>query len=299
MVGHTDGPSVDQSKPKIHVYVKMDGTLIIILKTNKDDSHQIIGRQGSFTMLLPGDEDYIKHGRKTTMAPGSNDFAITLVLRLMHPQKGTSAAAEVMSGATVLTTPNQVSDWENLADSKILTCRTIMGPVPKDRSVRQILEQNPGLLIPAIRGGSHFSPGDIITSSAGSEMLSIEPSVLMGSVKGSSAAGGAVAIYLSHNYVTILERSTVVGGTVRFIFRCGKAQAEHHTHAVVVVKSEHHSVSYQHNSLARVEGTYPVPRSTPNVGRARPVCKAPQTGLVHHRQVHRVHDSINARCKPV
>ena len=41
MVGHTDGPSVDQSKPKIHVYVKMDGTLIVILKTNKDDSHQI------------------------------------------------------------------------------------------------------------------------------------------------------------------------------------------------------------------------------------------------------------------
>ena len=115
MVGHTDGSSVDQSKPKIHVYVKMDGILIIILKTNKDDSHQIIGRQGSFTMLLPGDEDYIKHGRTTTMAPGSTDFAITLVLRLMHPQKGTNAAAEVMSCATVLTTPNRVSDWDDLA----------------------------------------------------------------------------------------------------------------------------------------------------------------------------------------
>ena len=53
---HTDGPSVDQSKPKIHVYVKMDGTLIIVVKTNKDDIHQITGKQGSFTMLLPGDE---------------------------------------------------------------------------------------------------------------------------------------------------------------------------------------------------------------------------------------------------
>jgi hypothetical protein len=222
MVGHTDGSSVDQSKPKIHVYVKMDGILIIILKTNKDDSHQIIGRQGSFTMLLPGDEDYIKHGRTTTMAPGSTDFAITLVLRLMHPQKGTSAASEVMSCATVLTTPNRVSDWDDLAASKILTCRTIMGAVPMDRSVEQILDQNPGLLIPAIQGGSHFSPGDIITSSAGSEMLSIEPSVLMGSVKGSNAAGGAVAIYLNHNYVTILERSAIVGGTVRFIFDAGR-----------------------------------------------------------------------------
>ena len=222
MVGHTDGPSVDQSMPKIHVYVKMDGTLIIILKTNKEDSHQIIGRQGSFTMLLPGDEEYIKHGRTTTMAPGSTDFAITLVLRLMHPQKGTNAAADVMSGATVLTTPNRVSDWENLAESKILTCRTIMGQVPWDRSIRQILEQNPGLLIPATQDCSHFSPGDIITSSAGSEMLSLEPSVLMGSVKGSSAAGGAVAIYLNHDYVTILERSTVAGGTVRFIFDAGR-----------------------------------------------------------------------------
>ena len=115
------------------------------------------------------------------MAPGLTDFAITLVLRLMHPQKGTSAAAEVMSGATSLSTPNRVSDWSNLAASKILTCRTIMGRVPKDRSVEQILEQNPGLLIPAIQGSSHFSPGDIVTSSAGSEMLNIEPSVLMGS----------------------------------------------------------------------------------------------------------------------
>ena len=53
-------------------------------------------------------------------------------------------------------------------------------------------------------------------------MLSIEPSVLMGSVNGSNAAGGAVAIYLNHNYVTILERSTIVGGTVRFVFDAGR-----------------------------------------------------------------------------
>ena len=82
--------------------------------------------------------------------------------------------------------------------------------------------QLPGLLIPAIQGSSHLSPGDIVTSSAGSEMLSIEPSVLMGSVKGSNAAGGAVAIYLSHNYVTVLERSTSIGGTIRFIFDAGR-----------------------------------------------------------------------------
>jgi hypothetical protein len=106
----------------------MDGTLIIVLKTNKDDTHQITGKQGSFTMLLPGDEEYTKHRRATTMAPGS----ITLVLRMMHPHKGTNAAAEVMSGATSLTTPNQVSDWSNLAASKILTCRTIMGAVPRE-----------------------------------------------------------------------------------------------------------------------------------------------------------------------
>ena len=47
---HTDGPSVDQSKPKVHVYVKMDGALVIVLKTNKDDIHQITGEQGSFTI---------------------------------------------------------------------------------------------------------------------------------------------------------------------------------------------------------------------------------------------------------
>ena len=105
------------------------------------------------------------------MAPGSTDFAITLVLRMMHPHKGTNAAAEVMSGATSLTTPNQVSDWSNLAASKIFTCRTIMGAVPRDRSIDQILEQNPGLLIPAIQGSRHLSPRDIVTSSAGSEMV--------------------------------------------------------------------------------------------------------------------------------
>ena len=97
-----------------------------------------------------------------------------------------------------------------------------MGRVPKDRSVELTLEQNPGLLIPAIQGSSHLSPGDIVTSSAGSEMLSIEPSMLMGSVKGFNAAGGAVAIYLNHNYVTILERGTGVGSTVRFIFVAGR-----------------------------------------------------------------------------
>ena len=92
----------------------------------------------------------------------------------------------------------------------------------RDRSVDQILEQNPGLPIPAIQGSSHLSPGNIVTSSAGSEMLSIEPSVLMGSVKGSNAAGGAVAIYLSHNYVTIRECSTSIGGAIRFIFNAGR-----------------------------------------------------------------------------
>ena len=44
METHTDGPSVDQGKPKIHIYVEMDGTLIIVLKTYKDDSHQTIGK---------------------------------------------------------------------------------------------------------------------------------------------------------------------------------------------------------------------------------------------------------------
>ena len=44
---HTDGPSVDQSKPKIHIYVKMDGTLIIVLKTNKDDSHRSLVSKGA------------------------------------------------------------------------------------------------------------------------------------------------------------------------------------------------------------------------------------------------------------
>ena len=53
-------------------------------------------------------------------------------------------------------------------------------------------------------------------------MLSIEPSVLMGSLKGSNAAGGAVAIYLNHNYATILERGTGVGSTVRFVFDAGR-----------------------------------------------------------------------------
>ena len=203
----------------------MDGTLVIILKTNKDDVHQIIGRQGSFTMLLPGDEKYIKHGRTTSMTPSSDDLAITLVIRLMHSQKGTSAAPAVMSGSTCLTTPNRVSDWGNLAASKILTCRTVMGEVTKDRSIWLILEQNPGLLISATHDSGHFSPGDIIASSAGSEMLSIEPSVLTGSIKGSTAAGGAVAIYLNHDYVTIFQCDTSgssAGGTVKFIFDAGR-----------------------------------------------------------------------------
>ena len=53
-------------------------------------------------------------------------------------------------------------------------------------------------------------------------MLSIEPLVLMGSVKGSNAAGGAVAIYLNHDYVTVLERSTSAGGMIWFIFGAGQ-----------------------------------------------------------------------------
>ena len=214
MGGHTDGASVDQNMPKIHVYVKMDGTLVIILKTNKDDVHQIIGKQGS-TMLLPGGEGYIKHGRATAMTPGSDEFTITLVIRLMHLQKGTNAVPAVMSGSTCLTTPNRASDWGGLAAPKILTCRTIMGEVIKDRSTWLILEQNPGLLISATYDSRHSSPGGIATSSAGPGVLSIEPSVLMGSVKGSIAAGGAVAIYLNHDYVTILQRDTSAYGTVK------------------------------------------------------------------------------------
>ena len=92
----------------------------------------------------------------------------------------------------------------------------------KDQSTWLILEQSPGLVISATYDSGHFSPGDIVTSSAGSEMLSIEPSVLMGSVKGSIAAGGAVAIYLNHDYVTILQRDTTAGGTIKFIFDAGR-----------------------------------------------------------------------------
>ena len=139
---------------------------------------------------------------------------------MMHPQKGTNAAAAIMSGTTNLATPNRVSDWGNLAASSILTCRTIMRRVPKDRSVKRILEQNSCRTanLCHIQDSSHFSPGDIATSSAGSEMLSIDPSGLMGSGKGSNAAVGAVAIYLNHDYVTVLERSTSAGGKARSVF---------------------------------------------------------------------------------
>ena len=40
----------------------------------------------------------------------------------------------------------------------------------------------------------------------------------MGSIKGPIAAAGAVAIYLNHDYVTVLEHSTSAGGRIRFIF---------------------------------------------------------------------------------
>ena len=44
----------------------------------------------------------------------------------------------------------------------------------------------------------------------------------MDSGRGFSAAGGAVAIYLNHDYVTVLERSTSSGGKIRCIFVVGR-----------------------------------------------------------------------------
>ena len=55
-----------------------------------------------------------------------------------------------------------------------------------------------------------------------SEMLSLEPNLSIGAVKGSKLAGGAVAIYLSPEYVTILQYDISVGGKVRIIFDAGR-----------------------------------------------------------------------------
>ena len=67
------------------------------------------------------------------------DFAITMAIRLTCPTKETTAALEIMSGEIKLTTDNQVTDLTDLASSKILTCRTIMGRVMFDTSIRKIL----------------------------------------------------------------------------------------------------------------------------------------------------------------
>ena len=58
-----------------------------------------------------------------------------------------------------------------------------------------------------------------------SEMLSLEPNLSMGAVKGSQRAEGAVAVYLSPGYVTIVNYDISVGGKVRFIFDAGRRKA--------------------------------------------------------------------------
>ena len=227
---HVDGLSVNQSKPIIHVKVRMDGTLVLVQHDkvhSKDgkmvyDSQQVTGSQGTVTLMLPHNEDYIKHGRTNKM--GKSDFAITMVIRLMCPTKGTTAAPEIMSGEIKLTTDNQVTDWTDLSASKILTCRTIMGTVMFDRSIKKILAKNPGVLL-RNNDKEFLNPGDIVLNTKASEMLSLEPNLSMGAVKGSQRAEGAVAVYLSPGYVTIVNYDISVGGKVRFIFDAGRRKA--------------------------------------------------------------------------
>jgi hypothetical protein len=230
MSTHVDGLSVDQSKPIVHVKVRMDGTLVLVQhdkvhsKCGKlvNDSQKVTGRQGTVTLMMPYNENYVKHGRTNKMEEG--DFAITMVIRQMCPTKGTTAAPEIMSGEIRLTSDNQVTDWTDLSASKIMTCRTIMGRIMFDRSIKKILEKNPGILL-RNNDKEFLNPGDIVLNAKASEMLSLEPNVAMGAVMGSQQAGGAVAIYLSPGYVTILNYNIDVGSQVRFIFDAGRHKA--------------------------------------------------------------------------
>lgn len=238
---HTDNRPVhkgdvdNDTYPIVHVYVHGVASVRVAEIANMRNDVGYGGTAGSMTIMAPGSDRLVKHGRSTASFNGSDEVGMSLILR-MHKAavdvghwRYASCADNVFVSNGGVTTMDERStnigiDWARPAQSRLLVGRTMAGEISRlEPSISACIHANRSfgnelILHLANPDCTRFTPGDVFKNQYCLCVLGFESNDVAGAIKGSKAAGGAVNAWCTPNpkFVVIEKVPVLVGDAVTF-----------------------------------------------------------------------------------